>query len=70
MYQDSVLQDIELKVKERTERLEQIIRSRASKEKWITGLLTVVSLSLIASLYVKTQRGPKRVGIRHDAYVI
>ena len=59
-----MLQDIEAKVAERTERLENIIKSRASTEKWVTGMLTIISLVCISSLYMKITRksGNKRIG--------
>jgi len=52
-----VLKDIDSKVSERTQRLEDIIRSRGKKEKIVSGFLTIVALLLVLVLYTKTQKG-------------
>jgi len=56
IYQDSVLSAIETKVAERTERLENAIRTRQKNEKWVSGMLTFISVASIIVLWVKMQK--------------
>jgi len=56
IYQDSVLNAIEEKVAERTERLENAIKARQANEKWVSGILTFLSVASIIVLWFKMQK--------------
>jgi len=56
VYQDSVLNDIEARITERTERLEKIIKDRQSTEKTVTTTLTLLAILSIILVYVKLQK--------------
>lgn len=56
IYQDFVLSAIEAKVAERTQRLEDTIKSRQSNERWVSGMLTLVSVGSIVVLWFKMQK--------------
>jgi hypothetical protein len=56
LYQDSVLNAIEEKVLERTQRLENVIIARQKNERWVTGCLTFISVISIVVLWFKMQK--------------
>lgn len=56
IYQDSVLQEIEKIVGERTDRLEQVIRDRQASEQFISTMLTIAAVCSIGVVYLRVQR--------------
>ena len=53
VYQDSVLEDIQAKVHERTLKLDKIIKERIANEQWVSMVLTGASICCIVGLWFK-----------------